>query len=189
MPTLLPIPCPSGPVVVSTPVVWPCSGCPGQRLSSWRKRRMSSSETAGSSSSRPSASQPPDAGQVEHGVKEHRGVAARQDEAVARRPERGRRVVAEELVVEHVGHRGQGHGRAGMAALGRLDGVHRQGADGVDGQLLDVLLASRRRHFGPRSYLPHSTGEGTPRAPKRPVYGQGRTRSTCPPRDGRVVPH
>jgi hypothetical protein len=47
MPTELPTPCPRGPVVVSTPVVTPCSGCPGVKLSNWRKRWMSSSETAG----------------------------------------------------------------------------------------------------------------------------------------------
>ena len=32
MPTALPMPWPSGPVVVSTPGVWPCSGWPGVRL-------------------------------------------------------------------------------------------------------------------------------------------------------------
>ena len=35
-PTMLPTPCPSGPVVVSTPGVSPCSGCPGVLLSHWR---------------------------------------------------------------------------------------------------------------------------------------------------------
>src|SRR5690348_15117662 len=48
MPTLVAMPVPSGPVVHSTPDVQRYSGCPGQRLSSWRKRRRSSRETAGS---------------------------------------------------------------------------------------------------------------------------------------------
>ena len=47
MPTLVATPCPSGPVVVSTPETQWYSGCPGALLSSWRKRRMSSSVTDG----------------------------------------------------------------------------------------------------------------------------------------------
>ena len=43
MPTAVMIPWPSGPVVVSTPAVSPCSGCPGVRLSHWRKSLISSS--------------------------------------------------------------------------------------------------------------------------------------------------
>src|SRR6266705_808283 len=47
MPTLVATPCPSGPVVVSTPETQWYSGCPGALLSSWRKRRISSSVTEG----------------------------------------------------------------------------------------------------------------------------------------------
>ena len=83
MPTLLAMPCPSGPVVVSTPEVWPCSGWPGQRLSSWRKRRMWSSGTASSSSGRPSLVGLLDFAKVQQGVQQHRGMAAGEDEAVA----------------------------------------------------------------------------------------------------------
>ncbi len=36
MPTALPTPCPSGPVVVSTPAVYSYSGWPGVLLFSWR---------------------------------------------------------------------------------------------------------------------------------------------------------
>ena len=50
MPTLVATPWPSGPVVVSTPEVQRYSGWPGQLLSSWRKRLMSSSVTDGSPS-------------------------------------------------------------------------------------------------------------------------------------------
>src|SRR6516162_997696 len=42
MPTLVATPCPSGPVVVSTPDVQRYSGCPGHLLSSCRKRFISS---------------------------------------------------------------------------------------------------------------------------------------------------
>ncbi len=46
MPTELETPWPSGPVVVSTPLVQRYSGWPGVELSSWRNFLMSSSETA-----------------------------------------------------------------------------------------------------------------------------------------------
>ena len=47
MPTLVAIPWPSGPVVVSTPDVQRYSGWPGHLESSWRKALMSSRLTAG----------------------------------------------------------------------------------------------------------------------------------------------
>src|SRR5205823_407383 len=50
MPTLLPMPCPKGPVVVSIPEVTRYSGCPGVRLSSWRKLLRSSMVIDGRSS-------------------------------------------------------------------------------------------------------------------------------------------
>ena len=42
MPTAEPKPLPSGPVVMSTPLVWPNSGWPGVRLPHWRKLFSSS---------------------------------------------------------------------------------------------------------------------------------------------------
>src|SRR6266403_1341768 len=47
MPTLVATPCPSGPVVVSTPEVQRYSGCPAQRLPNWRNDLISSSVTEG----------------------------------------------------------------------------------------------------------------------------------------------
>ena len=47
MPTLVAMPCPSGPVVVSTPDTRWYSGWPGALLPIWRKWRMSSSVTEG----------------------------------------------------------------------------------------------------------------------------------------------
>src|SRR6267378_5634922 len=47
MPTEVATPCPSGPVVVSTPETQWYSGWPGALLSSWRKWRISSRVTAG----------------------------------------------------------------------------------------------------------------------------------------------
>ena len=48
MPTLVAAPCPSGPVVVSTPAVRPYSGWPEQRLAAWRKVCKSAIVTANS---------------------------------------------------------------------------------------------------------------------------------------------
>src|SRR6476660_5135287 len=47
MPTLVATPWPSGPVVVSTPLVQRYSGWPGHLLSSWRNFLISSSGTEG----------------------------------------------------------------------------------------------------------------------------------------------
>ena len=46
MPTAFATPWPSGPVVASTPGVSPNSGCPGVFDPHWRKRLISSSESA-----------------------------------------------------------------------------------------------------------------------------------------------
>ena len=72
-------------------------------------------------------------------------MAAGQHVPIAVRPERLRRVVAQMLRPQLVGHRRQGHRRAGMAAVGRLDGVHRQRADRVDGRQVEVLRSGRHR--------------------------------------------
>src|SRR5260370_21708095 len=47
IPTLVATPCPSGPVVVSTPEVQRYSGCPAQRLPNCRKDLRSSRVTEG----------------------------------------------------------------------------------------------------------------------------------------------
>jgi hypothetical protein len=85
MPTLVATPWPSGPVVVSTPEVQRYSGWPGHLLSSWRKRLMSSSVT--DSSQLLVLFDRLDAGQMQHRVEQHRGVADGQHEAVAVRPD------------------------------------------------------------------------------------------------------
>ena len=81
-----------------------------------------------------------DARQVQHGVEQHRGMSAGEDEPIAVRPRRLGGVVAEHLIPEHVGGRGQRHRRAGVSAVGRLHGVHRQGTDRVDCQLFDCFF-------------------------------------------------
>ena len=152
MPTLLPQPWPSGPVVVSTPAVCLISGWPGVRLPHWRKLRISSSGSDGSSSDFAVGRHFADAGQVHQRVEQHRRMAAGEDEAIAVRPERRGRIVAQVLRPQLIGDRREGHRRAGMAAVGRLDGVHRQRADRVDGRLFDAFGDGGHEQFAPPAH-------------------------------------
>jgi hypothetical protein len=78
--------------------------------------------------------------QVQHRVEQHRGVAHREDEAVAVRPDRVFRVEAQDFVPEQVGDRGHRHRRAGVAGVRGLHGVHRERADGVDCELVERVV-------------------------------------------------
>ena len=69
--------------------------------------------------------------QVQGRVDQHRPVTSRQHETVAVRPAGRGGVEAQELPPQHGGHVGHAHRHAGMAAVGRLDRVHGQRADGV----------------------------------------------------------
>ena len=71
MPTAVARPWPSGPVVVSTPGVWPYSGWPAVIEPSWRKRLICSMRHRFV------------AGEIEQRIEQHRAVAGRQHEAVA----------------------------------------------------------------------------------------------------------
>ena len=102
---------------------------------------MSSSGTDGSPSGLVVLADRLDAGQVQERVEQHRGVAGREDEAVAVGPDRVLRVEAEDVLPEVVGDRGQRHRRARVARVGRLDRVHRQGADRVDAELVERVPA------------------------------------------------
>ena len=107
-----------------------------------------------------------DAGKEDQRVEQHRRVADGQHESVAVRPIRIGRIVAEHLVPQRVGHRCQSHRRAGMPALRLLHGVHRQGADRVDREQIDVARRFRRcRHRSLRSSS--STKLGPPRPQSR----------------------
>ena len=77
------------------------------------------------------------AGQVQHGIEQHRRMPARQHEPVAVRPGGIVRVELQQLVPKRIGNRGQGHGRPGMPAVGGLDRVHGQCANRRDRQLVD----------------------------------------------------
>ncbi len=147
MPTLVAMPWPSGPVVVSTPEVQRYSGWPGQRLSSWRKLLMSSSGTDSLTRHLVLGVDRLDPRQVQHRVEQHRRVAHREHEAVAVRPDRVFGVEAKDFVPERVGDRRHRHRRAGVAGVGRLHGVHRQGADRVDAKFFEVNGGLFSFHF------------------------------------------
>ena len=142
MPTLVATPWPSGPVVVSTPEVQRYSGWPGHLLSSWRNRLMSSSVTDCVAERLVLGIDRLHAGQMQHGVEQHRGVADRQHEAIAIRPDRMARVEAQKALPQAVDHRRQRHRRAGMAGVGLLHRVHRQRAQGRHAQLINGPVGS-----------------------------------------------
>ena len=128
MPTLLAAPWPSGPVVVSTPVVQPCSGCPGQRLPAWRNVLRSFSVTA----SVPSAAWIPLRWIRQYSRR--RRVSGRQNEAVTIHPIGGLRIVAQEALPQDVCCRRRGHRCPRMTGVGLLHGVDGQRPDRVDGK-------------------------------------------------------
>ena len=108
------------------------------------------------------------AAQVQRRIEQHRGVTAGKHEAVAIGPERLGRIVTQELVEEHIGRRRQGHGRARMAAIGRLHGVHREGANGIDGERFDRLHRGRR------------SGGRSETAGRRKILTNGQSRTRLP---------
>ena len=128
MPTALPTPWPSGPVVVSTPGVWLTSGWPGVCEPQVR-----------------SASQVVElhavAGEVELDVERQARVAHREHEPVAADPVRVAGVVLQPLLEEQVGGRGHAHRRPRVAVADLLDGVHREHAGGVDGAAVELAEA------------------------------------------------
>ena len=85
------------------------------------------------------------AAEMQGGIEEHRRMAAREHEAVAVRPVRVRRIVAQMPGEQAIGKRSQPHGRAGMPRLRALDRVDREEADGVDRIGVD---AAGRGHLG-----------------------------------------
>ena len=112
-------PWPSGPVVVSMPLVWKFSGWPGVSDPSWRKCLIWSSVMSLV------------AGEIEQRVEQHRAVAGRQHEAVAVRPVRVGGVEFQELREQHGGDIGGAHRQAGMAGFRLFDRVHREPADRI----------------------------------------------------------
>ena len=82
----------------------------------------------------------PRPGQVEHRPEQHRGVAVREHEAVAAGPDRILRIEAHDAIPEGVDQRRERHRRSGVPRVGRLDRIHRQRANGVDGELIHLRV-------------------------------------------------
>ena len=76
-------------------------------------------------------------GQVKQAVKQHGGVAGRQHEAVAIHPCRVLGVMLQYPGPQHIGGGRQAHGCSGMPGICRLHGIHRQGSNGVDTQIIE----------------------------------------------------
>src|SRR6266566_2008420 len=81
--------------------------------------------------------------QMKQAVKQHGGVACRQDKAVAVRPQRVGRVVTKELLPQRVSDRSQGHRRTGVARLRFFYRIDSQRADRVDTLFVEVVPARR----------------------------------------------
>ena len=78
--------------------------------------------------------------EVQYGPQQHRGMAIRQNEAVAIWPDRILRVEPHDPVPERIDQRRQCHRRAWMTRLCLLDRVDRERADRVDRQSIELLL-------------------------------------------------
>ena len=101
---------------------------------------------------------------------------AREDETVAVRPVRVRRVVVHHLGVEEVRERRERHGGAGMPGVRLLDGIHRERADGVDRQLLDVSLRATKLLVETLLPFPRRTICLCPRLPRMEHLAEWRVR-------------
>ena len=97
-------------------------------------------------------------GQMQQRILQHRAVAVGEYEAVAIRPMRIRRVVAQMTIPERDRDFGHPHRHSRMTGVGRLHSIHRQGADGVREQ--------RGIDNGP------ARGSGTRRRGGRCVHGR-----------------
>src|SRR5262249_111344 len=84
-------------------------------------------------------------GEVQQRIQQHRRVPHREHEAIAVRPDGIRGVEPEAALPQRIRDRGHGHGRAGMARVGLLDGIHRQRSDGVDAEGVEI---GRCQHAG-----------------------------------------
>ncbi len=139
MPTLVETPWPSGPVVLSTPVVQPYSGCPGQRLPAWRKVLSRRGSRLRRSELFVAGLVGLDAGQMDQRVEQHGGMAAGEHEAIAIGPRgllRDRNAGRAATTVYAVG--AAPNGVPGCPELAFCTPSIARRANGIDGQLIDL---------------------------------------------------
>ena len=73
--------------------------------------------------------------EVQHRPQQHRGMAIRQHEAIAIGPDRILGIEVHDAIPEGVDQGRERHRRSRMSRVGRLDCIHRQRPNGVDGEL------------------------------------------------------
>src|ERR1700746_2438870 len=78
------------------------------------------------------------AAEVEHGPQQHRGMSVGQYEPIATRPNGILRIETHHSVPERIDQRRQCHRRSRMPRFGLLDCVHRQRANAIDRQLIQL---------------------------------------------------
>src|SRR5262244_3284094 len=76
--------------------------------------------------------------EMQHGPQQHRGMAIRQYETIAVRPNRILWIEAENPIPNRIDERRECHGSAGMSGVGLLHSVHRKRANGIDTQLIEL---------------------------------------------------
>ena len=74
--------------------------------------------------------------EMEQRIKQHRGMAVGEHEAISIGPAWIVGIEAQKALPKRVDHRRQRHGRAGMSGFGLLHGVHRECADGIYAKLI-----------------------------------------------------
>src|SRR5262249_3728662 len=138
IPTLVATPCPSGPVVASTPDTQWYSGCPGALLFNWRKWRMSSSVTHRLPRRSYSAftARAPVRYKTDHSPTEAWPVCRTKRRPMG--PSRVLGIEAQDPVPDRVDQRCQRHRRTRMARLRLLDRIDGERADRVDRQLIEL---------------------------------------------------
>ena len=155
IPTAVPKPCPSGPVVISMPRSSSYSGCPAVGDPHWRKLTRFSMVTGKPHS-------------MQHRVQQHRTVPVRQYEAVPVRPPWMLGVHHQVAAPQNRGQVGHSHRHPRMTGVGPLDRVHGQRTDGVGGQVVTIRIDRRRdRHDHPPaasdwSMAPATSGDTPP---------------------------
>ena len=89
------------------------------------------------------------AAEMEHGIEQHRGMAIGKHEAVSIGPGWIVGIKTQKALPQRVNHRRQGHWRPRMAGVGLLNGIHREGANGVYAKLIGrgAVFGSSARYF------------------------------------------
>ena len=75
--------------------------------------------------------------EVQERIEQHACVAIREDKSITVGPVRRSGVIVERVLPQRISHGRKTHRRAGMPAVGGLDGIHGQRANGGDRQSID----------------------------------------------------